>query len=146
MKEGKGKIKYFISNEEYEGEFKADKINGFGSYIFANKNTYCGTFVNGKMHGKGTFKWTDGSEYTGEYINNIKEGKGKFKWKNGRVFEGPFKNGKQHGLGKLIFNNNTYQVEFCEGVLVKEKKNNNKSVSQNQTLKTVDTIIEISNK
>jgi len=128
-KDGKGKIKYFITNEEYEGDFKEDKINGTGTYIFSNRNTYSGTFLNGKMHGKGIFKWTDGSEYNGEYVNNIKEGKGKFKWKNGRVFEGPFKAGKQHGQGKLTYNNNTFPVEFSEGVLIKEKKPN-KSLSK----------------
>jgi len=74
------------------------------------------------MHGKGVLKWTDGSEYSGDYVNNIKEGKGKFKWKNGRIFEGPFKGGKQHGIGKLTFGNSTFEAEFSEGILLREKK------------------------
>ena len=132
LKDGIGKIKYYITNEEYEGEFKEDKTNGKGTYLFANKNTYTGTFLNGKMHGKGIFKWTDGSEYNGEYLNNIKEGKGRFKWKNGRVFEGPFKSGKQHGIGKLTYNNSTFQVEFVDGVLLKEEKKSNSPGKSNK--------------
>jgi hypothetical protein len=73
-KEGHGKLMYKITGDFYEGEFQDNLVNGFGFYIWSNKDTYQGTFLNGKMHGKGVYKWPDGGEYVGDYINNIKEG------------------------------------------------------------------------
>ncbi len=56
---------------------------------------------------------------------------------NGRIFYGPFKNGKQHEVGKLTYGNSTFEVEFSEGTLLKDKKNKspqrtNKNISQVQ--------------
>jgi hypothetical protein len=70
--------------------------------------------INGPMEG----------EYVGEYVNNIKEGQGRFKWSNGKIFEGPFKSGRPHGQGKLIYGENTIDVEFREGKLVRSPSPN----------------------
>jgi hypothetical protein len=128
-KNGNGKLTYKKMNDVYEGEFQDNMITGYGFYIWANQDSYKGTFINGKMHGRGHYKWPDGGEYVGEYVNNIKEGQGRFKWSNGKIFEGPFKAGRPHGIGKLIYGENTIDVEFKEGKLVRSPSPN--AASQN---------------
>jgi hypothetical protein len=123
-KNGNGKLTYKKMNDVYEGEFQDNMITGYGYYIWANQDSYKGTFINGKMHGRGLYKWPDGGEYVGEYVNNIKEGQGRFKWSNGKIFEGPFKNGRPHGTGKLLYGENTIEVEFRDGKLVRSPSPN----------------------
>ena len=123
LKQGKGKIKYNITGDYYEGDFKKGALTGKGYYIWKNKNTYLGDFVDGKMHGKGLYKWPDGNEYEGEYINNIKEGDGIFRWKDGRIYKGNFENGKPHGKGKLTVNGISFNALFENGKFLGEIQN-----------------------
>lgn len=116
-KEGKGKIKYKLKDDYYEGCFSNDAINGQGSYTWANKHVYNGDFIDGKMEGKGTYKWPTGEEYRGDYHNNIKMGMGVFIWPNGKIFEGPFVNGNPNGEGKLIYDGKTINAKFIDGKL-----------------------------
>lgn len=62
-----------------------------------------GEWKNNKMEGYGVFTWPDGRRYEGEYIDDKKEGKGIFYWyliyyylfrPDGRKYEGDWKNGK----------------------------------------------------
>lgn len=127
LRQGHGKIDYKLSGEKYEGEFKANMISGYGTYIWANGDTYKGTFLDGKMHGKGEYHWPEGGVYQGEYINNLKEGQGRFKWANGRIFEGPFSKGKPHGKGILIQDEKRIEAEFEYGKLLKNKTKSHSS-------------------
>ena len=117
MKDGKGKIKYNETGDEYEGEFQNDKINGFGKYKWGNKCEYSGYFLDGEMNGQGKFKWPNGNEYEGEYAKGIRHGFGQFKWNNGKVFRGFFKNGKPKGKGILELGDDKYNAEYKKGNL-----------------------------
>ena len=57
-KVGKGKFTW-PDGSTYEGDFN-DAIEGFGTYIWADKRQYVGDWKNNKMHGKGVFTWPDG--------------------------------------------------------------------------------------
>ena len=120
LKNGKGKVIYKNTGESYEGEFKDDKLTGYGCYKWNNNHIYNGQFLNGNMNGIGYYTWPEGGYYKGNYINNIKEGKGEFMWPDGRIFKGNFKEGKPNGKGTLIINNIEKEVEFKEGTIVKE--------------------------
>jgi len=128
-KDGEGRINFFLQKDKngvYKGEFKDDKMHGKGLYTYDNNNIYYGNYEKGMMYGKrNIYKYADGSEYYGEFVDNHKEGQGKFKWKDGKVFEGPFVKGKMHGIGKMTVNNNTFDVEFVDGNLVKKNSNKN---------------------
>ena len=50
------------TNEKYEGEWRRDERNGFGTHI-----------------------WHDGTKYTGEFRTNELEGAGVYMWPDGRV-------------------------------------------------------------
>ena len=125
LKNGKGKVIYKNTGESYEGEFKDDELTGYGCYKWSNNHIYKGQFLNGNMNGIGYYTWPEGGYYKGNYINNIKEGKGEFMWPDGRIFKGNFKDGKPNGKGTLIINNIEKEVEFKDGIIVKENNSIN---------------------
>ena len=133
IKEGYGKVYYKLLNDNYEGEFKNNQINGKGIYKWNDGDVYKGDFLNGKMNGNGIYEWPNGRTYEGEYINGIKEGKGIFKWSNGKIFDGYFKNGNPDGNGILKYNNKIYKVFYKKGIIknkvkVNKKDNNNSDI------------------
>ena len=121
LKDGKGRIKYFQTGDLYEGEFKDDKINGQGTYIWKNKCQYTGEFKNGEMNGEGKFTWPNGSEYEGDYVKGIREGFGTFTWSNGKVFKGVFKRGKPKGKGIVEYGGIKYNAFYQNGSFKKCK-------------------------
>ncbi len=46
-----------------------------------------GQFKEGKMNGKGTFYYADGNKYTGDMVNDKKEGQGVLVWEDGNRYE-----------------------------------------------------------
>jgi hypothetical protein len=94
---GKGRIKY-ADGTSYEGDFKNNVIEGFGTLIGIN-HKYEGSWRAGKMHGGGKSYWYSEQEelqetYEGEYVEGLKHGKGEYRWANGRVFKGEWENGE----------------------------------------------------
>ena len=97
-----------------------DCINGKGKKVFANGDIYEGNFKNGKLDGFGIFisaiKDSKGVEisakiYEGEWRNNKKEGKGKLtvhKNDKSKIYSGQFVNGKLNGEGKIETNSEKY--------------------------------------
>jgi len=75
MRDGKGK---WISKTGYiyDGEWKNDKINGYGCLHMPDGSEYKGNFVSGKFNGEGSYTWQDGSNYTGPFLDNKPEGDG----------------------------------------------------------------------
>ncbi len=107
----------------YIGEFKDNKKNGQGTYIFANGDKYVGEYKDGVSHGQGTYTWADGNRYVGEfkddkrsgqgiftangdkYVGEYREdkrnGQGTFTWANGDKYIGEFKDNQKNGLGMM---------------------------------------------
>ena len=84
---GKSKINGLLytwkNGSTYVGEWKDDKKNGQGKYIY------------GKGNG-------EGDKYEGEWKDDKKHGKGKYIWSNGDKFVGEFKDDKPNGIGTYI--------------------------------------------
>jgi hypothetical protein len=51
-----------------------------GIYEWSDGRKYEGEWKNNKMEGYGVFTWPDGRRYEGEYIDDKKEGNGVFFW------------------------------------------------------------------
>ena len=116
---GYGIIDFLIEGQTYEGNFENNEINGKGVYKWKNGDIYEGDMKNGKMNGNGKYIYFDGKIYEGQYINGIKEGKGKLLYPDGKCFEGDFKNGYPHGEGLYTKNGNTRKVLFNQGKYIK---------------------------
>jgi hypothetical protein len=116
-KNGKGKMIYKLTGDEYEGDYKNDLFDGKGHYIWKETGQqYDGDYKNGLMHGKGLFEYSEGEYYRGDFVNGKKEGEGELHMGNGRSFIGPFVNGRPNGVG--IFDNGINfkgEIEFNDG-------------------------------
>lgn len=128
--DGKGKMLYGKSGDNYEGEFSEGKRQGDGKYIFSDKTTYKGKFDNNKFKGKGKMNWPSmNRKYEGEFSDGCFNNQGKLVGNNGEQYEGNFKNSYYDGQGKYTFNDgSTYEGSFSlnlrhgNGIFI--KKNN----------------------
>lgn len=78
----------------YEGQYKNDKKDGYGLFVWASGNTYRGQFKNDERDGKGEMRWTDGSVYVGDWNKGIQHGIGKMIFADGTIVEGYFDNNR----------------------------------------------------
>ena len=156
-KNGKGKMKYKLSGDEYEGDYKNDLFDGQGHYIWKmTGQQYTGDYKAGMMHGKGLFEYSEGEYYKGDFVNGKKEGEGELHMGNGRSYIGPFVNGRPNGIG--IFDNGINfkgEVEFAEGkmdinfikkkYIDKDNKNidNEKNNKENKDINEIKEVKEI---
>ena len=65
---GRGKFTY-PDGRIYEGGWKDDNFDGYGTEIF-HTHTYKGHWLNGKKNGKGFCRYSNGSYYRGQWRDN----------------------------------------------------------------------------
>ena len=100
----------------YKGEFRDNKKQGKGTYIWANGNRYEGDFVDDEPSGRGKFVFASGDQYEGEYAGGAFNGKGVFVSKNGDKTDATFVNGQAHGRAVYLFaNGDKYEGEMAVG-------------------------------
>ncbi|CDW73917.1 UNKNOWN [Stylonychia lemnae] len=81
LKHGRGKWKKKSSQDnsicnQYEGEYKFDKKNGFGTFTWESGNVYKGQYIEDERCGFGQMEWTDGSIYKGFWDGGVQHGQG----------------------------------------------------------------------
>ena len=86
-------------------------MEGKGKYIFRDGKIYEGKWKDNKMNDFGTFKWPDGKIYEGQFKDDKKDGFGTLIWPDKSKYVGNWKNGKQFGLGKYA----SYEGHIIEG-------------------------------
>ncbi|MCY7387432.1 MAG: hypothetical protein LH481_05105 [Burkholderiales bacterium] len=100
----------------YKGEFRENKKQGKGAYIWANGNRYEGDFVEDEPSGRGKFIFASGDQYEGEYAKGAFNGKGIFVAKNGDRTDGTFVNGQASGKAVYVFaSGDKYEGEMAAG-------------------------------
>lgn len=100
----------------YTGEWKNDKLNGFGTFT-DSYTTYSGNFVDGKYNGRGTLTKKVGSlTYVGEFKGGLKSGTGSEKCPE-YTYTGEFAADKFHGKGKKTLpNGDFFDGTFSYGI------------------------------
>lgn len=102
IREGKGKLIHSPNEdcsdgiEWYEGDWKEDKMEGYGVYHYSNGDRYEGNWVNNMQHGVGTYVFTNGTRYEGEWKNHKMHGKGKYLNMHNKGWGGEFQEGGFH--------------------------------------------------
>ena len=135
--DGPGRI-IFSDKELIIGNFKYNKLKGYGEYHRNDGSIYKGSFDEGLPHGNGKeefydgsffegfylngkkkygiFEWKDGSKYQGDFENDLFNGKGLYIWNSNKKYDGNWKDGKMEGIGKLTYvNGSFYEGEFVNG-------------------------------
>lgn len=59
----------YANGDEYEGELKDGKMNGYGTYIYKDSDTYKGEWKDGKKHGNGKYIYANGGILEGKWEN-----------------------------------------------------------------------------
>eukprot|EP01040_Poterioochromonas_malhamensis_P007229 gene7229-7802_t len=104
---------YFFS---YDGNWLHGKMEGSGTYLYADDTTYVGHFHNNRPHGNGESRFKHGQHYVGEYENGTFDGRGVYTTPEGIKYEGEFMNGMRSGKGKLQFPSGLeYEGDFLNG-------------------------------
>lgn len=101
-KDGYG-VYLFTNRDYYEGDFKGNLFSGKGKYHYKSGRLYDGEWVNGKMSGSGKTTYATGETYEGTYLNDNRHGKGIFKWVDGTSYEGDWVDDKMTGKGTFRF-------------------------------------------
>ena len=85
--------------QEYQGEEKDGKSDGFGILFFVSGvdcgNRYEGEFRNGSINGKGIEYWTDDDWLEGEWKNNKLHGRVIYHYAGGKNYERVYVDGRR---------------------------------------------------
>lgn len=88
----------------YEGEWKNNLRDGFGTQVYSYGARYVGYWRADKHHGEGTLTENDGTVYEGKLFDmGAITGCGKVTYPNGDVYEGQVKFNKREGQGKITY-------------------------------------------
>lgn len=78
----------------YDGEWKADLVDGRGVYNAYGNGIYTGEFKFGMREGVGTIVFTNGDEFTGEWFQDKPWGRGVYKSaRDGSTYTGDWHSG-----------------------------------------------------
>ena len=111
-----GQGEFISSTVRYKGEFRENKKQGKGNYVWSNGDQYDGDFVDDEPSGRGKFVFATGDRYEGEYARGAFNGKGIFVAKNGDKTDGTFVNNKASGQAVYVFaSGDKYEGEMAGG-------------------------------
>jgi hypothetical protein len=103
LAQGAGVLQWFENGKpasRYEGEFREGKLNGRGTYVYADGARYEGSFQDDRRSGQGMFRYADGFRYEGAWSNGLPNGIGIYRKPDGSVIaagtwtRGCFKEGR----------------------------------------------------
>ena len=116
------------SNYTDSGEWKNNKLNGFGTSLDPQGNWYEGEFKDFEMNGYGRKVFNDGSSYFGEWACSQRDGFGRWEYSDGAVYEGELKAELRHGEGIYVDGNGDIWEgdwrfgKFVDGVVNRRKE------------------------
>ena len=90
-------VKTWPNGARYHGQFKDDKRNGKGIYIWPDAH-HDGEWQDDTT-GQGVRTWPDGARHDGEWKDGKSTGQGVKTWPNGARYHGQFKDDKRNGKG-----------------------------------------------
>lgn len=83
----------------YDGEFRLNSREGFGTLTRKNGDVIRGQFVDNQPNGEVEINFASGDYYKGVVVNSVMTGRGFLKTHDDKNFEGDFVEGKLHGEG-----------------------------------------------
>ncbi|EGR33380.1 hypothetical protein IMG5_054890, partial [Ichthyophthirius multifiliis] len=126
-----------MQTSRYKGDLLNKQRHGTGCYVYENGEIYEGEWKNDKIHGYGILKDQDGIDiYNGDWEYDLYNGQGRLRnqnivfsssdkldyknfdnlTQNWQFYSGSFTNGNMHGQGTLImFNNEKFVGQFLNG-------------------------------
>jgi len=107
----------------YEGSFKYDKFNGYGTMRYADSSEYSGEWKDNKPNGKGNLTDVRKTKFMGEWKDGKKNGEFTINLSNGDHYVGQFKDDKPNGKGTYTYSNGiSISAEFENGKVTVDGK------------------------
>lgn len=75
---------------QFEGEYKHDKKNGYGEFYWQSGNVFKGEYNDDKRYGYGEMHWADGYSYKGFWLDGVQNGVGIMTFPDGQKKLGLF--------------------------------------------------------
>lgn len=118
--DGSGLLVWRLSGrvESYQGEMRAGRLHGQGTFHHSDDTRYKGAFRDGKKQGHGVLTIPGGGSYVGGFHDDTFHGRGLFILPDGTRYEGEVRHGKAHGRGHYTFPDgiSTYVGDFQDSV------------------------------
>ena len=112
-KQGKGTYIWASNGNRYEGDFVDDEPSGRGKFVFGSGDQYEGDYSKGAFNGKGVFVAKNGDRIEGTFVNNAASGQAVYTFSNGDKYEGLMAGGKMSGRGKFTTKGgDRFEAEF----------------------------------
>eukprot|EP01025_Chloroclados_australasicus_P032684 TRINITY_DN3312_c1_g1_i2.p2 TRINITY_DN3312_c1_g1~~TRINITY_DN3312_c1_g1_i2.p2 ORF type:complete len:868 (-),score=148.82 TRINITY_DN3312_c1_g1_i2:719-3133(-) len=106
----------FASGDTYDGQWKNNRPEGEGKYVWVDGSDYVGQWKGGTKHGYGTYRWPSGAVYKGEWFEGYMHGTGRFDAPDGTYYSGGWSYDRKHGLGqKRYANGDNYEGLWKHG-------------------------------
>lgn len=102
--DGMGSLQWYSNGRpsgRYDGEYKAGKMEGLGTFAMPNGSRHTGHYLNNMRNSQGTYMWEDGTRYEGQFFNNMMHGEGVTHWTDGSSHAGEYQHDKKNGFGTL---------------------------------------------
>lgn len=124
-----GRLRY--NKDEYKGEVRNFKRNGFGVYKYGEMGVYQGEFKDNKRHGVGVITTPDYT-YQGDWNNDVMDGYGTYVFSCRDVYKGSHKNDRFDGYGVYTGSTGTivkgaYKADKKDGYGTYEDRTNYRS-------------------
>jgi hypothetical protein len=114
IRDKRQKVFPFVNGSTYQGEWIADKKEGFGAQLYPDGTKYEGEWRDSRYHGAGTLWVKKGNkkvkQYVGNWVRGRMQGFGTFYSDNGEVYRGEWISGKRSGNGRLEYPNGDYYI------------------------------------
>lgn len=102
--DGIGSLQWYSNGKpsgRYDGEYKAGKMDGLGTFAMPNGSRHTGHYLNNMRNSQGVYLWEDGTRYEGQFFNNMMHGEGATQWPDGSSHVGEYKHDKKNGFGTM---------------------------------------------
>mmetsp|Transcript_28317 Transcript_28317/g.42326 ORF Transcript_28317/g.42326 Transcript_28317/m.42326 type:complete len:607 (+) Transcript_28317:1008-2828(+) len=110
---GRG-VKIMSSGDMYNGQWVADKAQGYGVKLFSNGDRHEGYYEEDKRQGYGTYYWASGDQYMGYWFKGRMCGLGVKLMTNGDSYDGEWFADQAHGFGIKKFANGDTHTGFYQ--------------------------------
>lgn len=110
-REGQGVLRFKLG-DVYQGEWKADQLNGRGTEHIAGGDVYEGEFKNTARDGHGTVRSVNGFVYSSEWKRGLRSGHGVARDRRGCRYVGQWKANKMEGHGTMWRAEGVYEGEW----------------------------------
>lgn len=85
------------NGDTFFGEYRGDRHEGQGLYLFAGGGAYAGSFRQSRRDGEGQLLLPDGSLYNGTFAGDQFSGVGRYEYPDGSLYIGSWSAGTKHG-------------------------------------------------